>query len=343
VLKLRTHFSPLSVLLGFAVTGSIPVRAADVLLDAVLKVQHFQQLTSSAPTVPATNGYSFQAFVVGSTNNLVTNATVRLPSGATRPLLPETSINLRYEEYFNTVGALDAAYPHSSFSGVTYRMIMQSVNDGVRSNNCAYISTVLDIVAQVLHYPATPQVVGANWNAAQQVDHTRGFTLQWNNLGGSTLDVVQVLVEQFETNIVYTSPLPFTTNALNGTSNSVTIPGYALPPGTNFNAHILVLHAAGIDTNNYATGVALLGKETVFPLKTRPAPAAPALELLARTNGATQLRLSGETHRVYQIQATENWTNWVTLLTTNPATGTFFHVDASPTNAIRFYRGRVGD
>lgn len=338
MLKPRISFTTPGLLICLAVFNAVSVKAADVLLDAVLKLQRFQQLSAGAPTTPPAGGFSFQAFVIGSSTNLVTNATVRLPSGAIKTLLPETSLNLRFEEYFNSAATLDAAYPHNNFFGVTYQMRMQSVNDGLRSNNCAYAALLL-----LGGYPTTPQVAAANWSAAQQIDHTRGFTLQWNYLGGNTLDVVQVLVEQNETNIFYVSPLPFTAGALNGASNSVTIPGYSLPPATNLNAHILVFHVAGIPDTNYAAGVALLGKETVFPMQTRPAPVSPDLKLLARTGGETQMLLLGEANRTYQIQATDNWTNWMTLITTNPAAGNFFFADLSPTNVSRFYRGRVGD
>src|SRR5689334_13097121 len=97
-----------SVVLFFAVK----TRAADVALDAVGKVQHFRQNTAGAPTVPTTNGYSFQAFVVASTNNAVTGATVLLPNNSIKTLALESPVDLRFEQYFNTLAALDAAYPH---------------------------------------------------------------------------------------------------------------------------------------------------------------------------------------------------------------------------------------
>jgi hypothetical protein len=312
--------------------------AADVTVDAVVKVQHFLQYTAGTPVQPSTNGFSFQAFVLASTNDVVTGAVVTLPNISTRILTNESPVDWRFEEKFDSAAAMDAAYPHISFSQYyTYQMQMQTVNDGPRANNCSYAPSILGLGI----YPATPQI--SNWTAAQQIDHTRAFTLQWNNLGNNANDVVQLLVEQNVTNVYYTSPKPFTTNALTGASTSVTIPGYSLPPGTDLTAHLLIVHVAGIpDTNNYAAGVAALGKETTFPVATRPAPASPSLTLVSRTNNQTRLLLTGETNRSHQIQATVDWTNWQTLITTNPTSGTFSFNDV--TNLTRrYYRGRVGD
>lgn len=311
--------------------------AADVTVDAVLKLQHFLQYTAGAPVQPSTNGFSFQAFVVASTNYVVTGAVVTLPNSSTRTLTNESPVDLRFSEKFNTSIAMDTAYPHANVSQyTTYQMEMQTVNDGTRANNCTYAPSLFGLG----NYPTTPQVV--NWAAAQQIDHTLGFTVQWNSLGGNVNDVVQVLVEQNITNVYYASPAPFTTNALTGASNSVTIPGYSLPPGTaNLTAHLMIVHVAGIpDTNNYAAGVAALGKETVFPMQTRLSPNSPTLTVVSRTNNQTRLLLSGETNRTHQIQATVDWTNWQTLMTTNAAS--FFFNDVTNV-ARRYYRGRVGN
>ncbi len=310
--------------------------AADVEVYAVLKVQHYEQPGTAAPTALATNGYSFQSFVIALQDNVVTGATVRLPNGTVTPLLPEGGDTWRFEQRFNTSSALDAAYPHSSFFGITYHMTMQTVHDGPRTGSLTYSFFAGG-------YPSvTPQIL--NWNAAQQIDHTLDFTLQWNSPGGNVNDIVQILIERNGTNVVFASPTPSTPGSLNGASNSVVIPAYALPAGTNLVGHILLVHVAGLPDTSYAIGAPGLGRETQFPVQTRPAPPPPVLAMLPRTNGQSQLTLTGETNRTYRIEATDGWLGWQTLLTTNPASGRFLFTDSQATNSLhRFYRGRVGN
>ena len=58
------------------------LRAADAGFYGVVKLHQYQQSASVPPQVLSSNGYSFQAFVVATTNNAVTNATVK-PSNTT--------------------------------------------------------------------------------------------------------------------------------------------------------------------------------------------------------------------------------------------------------------------
>ncbi len=135
----------------------------------------------------------------------MTNATVRRPDGQVRTLLLQGSIALQWEERFDTQSALDAAYPHTGLLGQVYRMTLETVNDGVQAQNLTYTFLTGG-------YPTTARVL--NWADAQRIDHTLGFTLQWNDLGGNTLDPVQLLVTDEAGEIVYSSPAPFTTGAL---------------------------------------------------------------------------------------------------------------------------------
>jgi hypothetical protein len=187
-----------------------------------------------------------------------------------------------------------------------------------------------------------PRRNSPGWRRAQSIDTTRSFTVTWNSLGGSTLDLVQVLVLNAESNIVYTSAVPFTTNALNGISTSETIPANTLPPGASLTGHLVNAKPGLPDTSTYpgATGIAALAKDTAFPLTTRPAPVRPQLQILSGTL-PIQIRFVGETNRNYHLQAATNFVDWRELLVTNAAAGVL--TDTQSTRLPRrFYRMQVG-
>ncbi len=317
------------------------VSGADVSYYGVVKSIFYQQTNDSVPSILAGNAYGFTAFVVASTNNVVTNATVK-PSNSTplRQLLPDTNqVSWRFEDFTNSQSALDAVYPTGTLpSPVSYTTTMYTTNDGVQSGAVSF-----SLLFVPLNYPTTPQLT--NLTAAQDIDTTRDFQLGWNSLGGSTLAVVQLTVLDSASNLVYATPFPFQTGALNGASFSAVIPAYALPPGTNLQGHLSIGNPGTPNTGSYpgATGIAALGKDTQFGLKTRAAPSQPQLQVLPSQGGLFQLRLSGETNRIYQIQAASDFLSWTNLFTTNCLEGTFDYTDPAPMSAeSRFYRAKVG-
>ena len=110
-MKLRCILPALFVLLS-----SASLWGADVAFFGIIKSQEFVQTGAAAPAARLTNGFAFNAFVFASSNNVVTNATVK-PSNATplRQLLALDTNTLaawRFEERFNTQSALDVAYPN---------------------------------------------------------------------------------------------------------------------------------------------------------------------------------------------------------------------------------------
>jgi hypothetical protein len=212
---------------------------------------------------------------------------------------------------------------------------MRTVNDGTRGGNLSFLPVLV-----AGGYPATPEVT--NLLAAQSVDTTRDFALKWASLNGSTFDIVQVLVLDGASNVVFASPAPFQANALNGTSNSVVIPAFTLPPGLDLMGHLAIARP-GLPNSDYALGVIGLAKDTAFPLRTRLAPVPPRLEVRPAVSGLFRLRLIGEADRNYHLQGTTNFHSWADLLATNPPTGEVEFIDAqSPTQPRRFYRAQVG-
>jgi len=331
-------------LLGFGLAlwlSASPVHGADVSYYGVIKSVFYQQTNDSTPTVLASNAYGFTAFVVASTNNVVTNATMK-PSNSTplRQLVPDSNqISWRFEDYTNSQSALDSTYPAGSLLiPVNYNTTMYTANDGVRSGAVNFFLFVLPV-----SYPVTPQLT--NLTAAQDIDTTRDFQLGWNSLGGSSLAVVQLTILDGASNLVYASAAPFQPGALGGASFSAVIPAYALPPGTNLVGHLTVGNPGAPNTNSYpgTIGIAALAKDTRFPLTTRATPREPYLQVLPPQGSQFRLRLSGETNRIYQILAGPDLVSWTNAITTNCPAGVFDYTDPNPMSAgSRFYRGKVG-
>lgn len=314
------------------------VSAADVSYYGVIKSIQYQQTNDLAPAPLATNGYAFNAFAVASTNNVVTNATVRVGSNSPIPLTSTNTVFWQYANAFDSQAALDAAYPAGSvFSPVSYTLTMSTTNDGVRSGSVNFFLIIVPV-----SYPTTPQLT--NLAAAQTIDSTRNFQLTWDSLGGSTLAVVQLTVLDSSSNVVFASPAPFQPGALNGTSTGYVIPAHSLPAGTNLQGHLTIANPAAPNTNSYpgATGIAALAKDTQFPVATRPAPAAPLLSVQVLASQAV-VQLNGESNRLYNLLMSSNLLNWSTLYTTDCASTGFIYTDPQPaTNATRFYRAKVG-
>jgi hypothetical protein len=147
------------------ILAASPLPAADVAFFGMAKGQQFEQSVGGAPALLASNAFTFQAFVIASTNGVVTNATVK-PSNTTplRQLTSDTNgVLWRFEDYTNTQSQLDAVYPAGSgLSPTTYTFTMETVNDGTRTVTLNFwlLPPVLAI-----SYPPTPQT--SNLTAAQ--------------------------------------------------------------------------------------------------------------------------------------------------------------------------------
>jgi hypothetical protein len=304
----------------------------------VVKSIQYQQTNDLAPAPLATNAYGFNAFVVASTNNVVTNATVQVDHATPIPLTSTNSVYWLFRDLFNSQAALDAAYPAGSlFTPTNYTLTMYTTNDGIRSGSVNFFLLFLPV-----NHPTTPQVT--NFAAAQTIDATRSFPLTWDSLGGSTLAVVQLTVLDGASNVVFASPAPFQPGALNGASTGYVIPAYSLPAGTNLQGHLSIGNPGTPNTNSYpgATGIAALAKDTQFPLVSRPAPRAPVLSLREQASQAV-VQLSGESNRLYELFVSSNLLNWSTLYTTDCSSAGFSYTDPQPaTNPARFYRAKVG-
>ncbi len=326
-------------LAGLFCSLSVGIYALDVSYFGAVKSARYAQTTSSAPALLATNAFAFTAFAI-STNGMLTNATVKPPNTTpARTLTSDTNrMNWQYEEFFNSQTALDAAYPSANplnpLQTFAYTFTLDTLDDGTRTASPYYWG--------LLGNPTTPQIT--NLLSAQAVDTTCDLTLRWPPSGG-TLDIVQLSVLDAGSNVVFTSPLPFSAGALSGSSSACTVPANTLPPGTNLTGHLTFGKPHVPDTNSYpgAMGIVALARDTAFPIVTRPAPVRPVLTPKMLTGDACQLAFTGESNRFYHLQATTNWLNWLELFTTNlPGTqGSFTDTQAAGFKS-RYYRIQVG-
>jgi len=314
------------------------VSAADVSDYGVVKSIQYQQTNDLAPVPLATNAYVFNAFVVAHTNNVVTNATVKVGSNTPIPLTSTNSLYWLFQDKYDSQAALDTAYPAGFlFSPVNYTLTMFTTNDGVQSGSLNFFLLIVPV-----SYPTTAQLT--NLAAAQTIDTTRDFPLAWDSLGGNSLAVVQLTILNAASNVVFASPAPFQPGALNGTSTGYVIPAHSLPPGTHLQGHLTIGNPGTPNTNSYpgATGVAALAKDTQFPLATRPAPRPPLLSLHEQASQAV-VQLSGESNRLYELFVSSNLQSWTTLYTTDCLSAGFTYTDPQPaTNPARFYRAKAG-
>lgn len=308
--------------------------AADVSYYGVVKSQLYHQTISTPPTALASDAFGFSAFVIASTNFAVTNATVKAPSPSvtpTRTLTNDSSgISLLFDEQFDTQSTLDTAYPTATFNSYTFTIY--ATNDGVRTAAANFLFAGT---------PPTPQI--SNLPAAQQIDTRTNFTLTWNSLNGSSLDIVQVLILDLSSNLIFASPAPFSSNALNGTSTSITIPAYVLPPGSALSGHLAIAKPGLPNTSSYsgATGLGALARDTEFPLATLP-PAMPQLSVASLGAMPFVVGFTGESNRNYLLQGSTNLTEWLDLYLTNSPTGSGVITDSASVNFTqRFYRIKV--
>ncbi|HON06989.1 MAG TPA: hypothetical protein PLW02_02695 [Verrucomicrobiota bacterium] len=276
---------------------------SDVSFFGVAKIYSYLQTSSTSVAILPTNGYCFASFVVASDGGLVTNATVK-PSNTT-PLrqLSQTSDDTvwLYMEFFNTQSALDTTYPVGTLlSPINYTMTMYTLNDGVKTSNLKFFFLVSPIST-----PTTPQV--QNYDDAQAIEPTSDFTLQWNDLGGNSLDIVEVLIMDSASNIVFSSPLPFSDGALNGASRSITIPANTLPYGTTLQSHIIIAKLGNPDTGySGAYGIPAMAKDTSFSITT--VPFKPTIKY-SKSQSFLTLQWSGEGFKLQKSSDLRDWTD----------------------------------
>ncbi len=229
----------------------------DVSMYLLAKGQGFRQGSASAPA-PRTDQppFEFISSVNPSLNGSVSNATIqRTPGGAVLTMTNDSGDSeLKVNGRFASKAALDAAFPNGS-----YRFTIATLNEGTKTPTLALGSD---------SFPTTPRV--SNWAALQDVNPAADLLVTWDAFAGGTAnDFVQFRVED-EMGTVFTSgENPGNPGALNGTSNSVSIPANTLQLGRAYRGSLLFARVT-TDTTSYpdVTGIAGFFKETTFDVVT---------------------------------------------------------------------------
>ncbi|MHB8519423.1 MAG: hypothetical protein ACYDH9_01575 [Limisphaerales bacterium] len=319
--------------LTVATSGGV-VTGPDVKRYGVVKGQQFAQSDANAP-VPRTDApFILNSFVDATAPGTVASASVQLPNGTSLPLSASGGDgSLEFVNGFTTQTALDTAFP----SG-TYHMSLVTAHDGSKS---------LPLTLGAANYPSTPHL--SNFAAAQVIDATADFTLTWDAFtGGTTSDFVQVSVQDGMGNTAFKTPQPGEPGVLNGTAVSTVIPGNTLMPGATYFVTLLFARGA-FDTTSYpgAIGIAAYFKSTDLTIAAKggtPLPS-PALTNPGRSpNGAVKFQLTGAANQTYQIQASADFTNWLTVtnVVTGPDGSADFIDDQASGFDHRFYRAVGG-
>lgn len=233
------------------VVTSLSSNGAEVRLYGFTKGQVYQQ---SGPTKATTPGlYQFHAFVELTRPNAASSVTLRWPNGSSRSLT-NYSTSWRILEGFPTASALNTAAPNG-----TYTYTMNTGGDGVKT---------IQLTLSADFYPEIPHLV--NFAAAQEIDHTKNFTLTLGPSGAGANDFMHVRVEEGSSVVWETPSSPGLAGALNGTTTSVTIPAGILREGRTYKATISVWKTSQRNTASYAgaTGLTAYVRKTEVPVRT---------------------------------------------------------------------------
>ena len=305
--------------------GSARMLGADVSLYAVTKAQAYIQSNAVSPTLLSTGAYSFTAAVLQQ-SNFVLSATAQLPSMQIVTLTNQGGGSLwNFTDLFAAQTNMDAIYG----SG-TYRFSIVTVHDGTKSPTLSLTGN---------SYPNAPTIT--NYDAAQLIAATNNFTLLWASfVGGGSGDIIELVILDDHGDVVYQSPAPLQSGALNGTSKSVVIPANTLQPGRDYSGVLAFVNVTQLNILGYlgAIGVAGYSSGTDFNMHTLTTP---SLSIKLDTNQVIHLEFAADVGRHYEIQANSDLVtgSWSTVFITNATSNVVEYLDTDAASLPqRFYR-----
>ncbi len=216
------------------------------------RFEQYEQTGDASVALATGNSYAFRAFAIPTTSGSIFAGLVNAP-GSMIPMFLSGEDALTGEALFDTLSALEGAFPTGEY---TFSMLSES---GMEDGKLTLGTGAL---------PKTPQI--ANYTAAQAIDATRDFVVNWNAFeGGTSGDFIQFTVKDENENIVFQTGWPGQASALSGTARSVTIPANRLASRNNQGA-LLFMKVTERNTASFGgvPGWVGAGKETVFSLRT---------------------------------------------------------------------------
>ncbi len=328
---------PADITGSFKTAATNATGAPDVRQLIVFKTANYIQ-TNAAPAdvIPlATNTHTYGVNIQLSGHITVTN----IPSDINGNFLSyvpfDGSEGDKYQfesQAFTSSAQMDALYPNGS-----HNFSLLTVHNG--TNN---VSVALNGDA----YPAAPFI--SNFVAAQAVNSSNSFTLNWNAFTGGTADdlILVEITEVFTNGVfydIYRTPGVGEPGALPGTATSVTIPADTFAAGAGYFVNVTFVKVSYSSTTGYPPLVAgCYGAETSFRLLTAGTPAQPRLAFTAVPGETNRhVLLTGEPNRAYQFQAATNLVSpvWVPIRTLRTVGRTnVFDDNGSSSFQRRFYR-----
>jgi hypothetical protein len=185
--------------------------------------------------------------------------------------------------------------------------------------------------------PNAPHV--SNFDAAQSMNPSQDFTVNWDPfMGGTAADLVFLSVgyNAFQT------PSPGTNGALNGLATSATIPAGTLVPNSNYVAQLSFFHVTGTSNATYSTSayrvtvtqfhINTSGTGSPPPLMSNPIWSGGALSFDVATSPGIALKV------LFSTDISQPTAQWTTVVNTNP-TGTSVHITVPPqSGSAGFFR-----
>lgn len=234
------------------------------------KIQNYQQTSSAAPILNATEPFQFGS-LVGMGTATINGATLTFSGSASpRVYMPVGNGSFAILDTFATQAQLDAAYGSGNYN------LSVDTSAGV-------FSRTMPLFFQFFTYPTIPRltVAESDWqNGVLVIDSTQDYTFTWAPFSGAQAnDLIQFVIRNSGVN-----PNPFP-----GTQTSYVLPAGSLQPNTEYSADLAF--ARGISATaadaDFGQGIGAIARNTAYTIRTL----APALALTtaasAKNHGAT--------------------------------------------------------
>lgn len=259
----------------------------DVKRLGVVKGASYRQIGAGTPVLVDGTPYALRVFADAGDGG-VPSASVKLPNGTIQPFTSSDG-DFGILALYSSVAGLDAAYPAGS-----YTVTLNTAHNGTQ---------VVTLPLPSSAFPNAPQLL--NFAAAQAVDPTLAFQVNWNSfLGGGTNDFIQLQINTVSTgDTVFQTPQPGESGALNGTSTSATTPANALSPGETYQANLLFARILGKSTS-YALAFSAYFSQTDVSLVTIGNAVAPTLTVTQTGPSQWHLHANGSPGQNHLIEST---------------------------------------
>jgi hypothetical protein len=262
--------------------------------------------------------------------NTVLSSEILTPTGGSLRIMNDSDYGtFAVDREYAAQADLDAFFPNGS-----YIIGLDTARDGIQ---------VMPLTFPADDYPTPPSIV--NFEAAQAIDSSQSFTLQWTPFaGGTTDDLVLLMIEDSFGRPVVQSPEEGEPGALNGTS----APMFEIPAGTlssrrTYECELIFARPVAINDASYpgVTGIAAFVTVLEFDIKTSGIPVPPQLTVVGADVGSFQFLLTGEHERAYAIDASTDGIFWRSIDVRITFGGSQFLEDYdAPNYSHRLYRAR---